>query len=220
MAQAADLIRMAWDNGTRTIITTPHYRGEYRKNTPEHLRSVFDELQEFAARNFPDMNLYLGNEIYYESAAPERLYDGRILSLNQSNYALIEFRYHSERSQILTAVSEIIRYGYTPVIAHAERYDVMRSDRDLVDDVLEQGALIQLNADSIMGCQGFSVKHFCQNLLKQGKVHFVASDAHDTVHRPPVLRDCFLRVHKKYGADYAARIFYSNAQAVIENRTI
>ena len=64
------------------------------------------------------------------------------------------------------------------------------------------------------------MKRFCHKLLCDGKVHFIASDAHDTTRRPPLLRECFLRVHKKYGAEYAAGLFYDNAQAVIENRTV
>lgn len=82
------------------------------------------------------------------------------------------------------------------------------------------GALIQLNADSVMGRNGFRVKCFCHRLLTEQKVHFIASDAHDIHRRPPLLRDCFLQIHKKYGAEYAARVFYHNAQALIENREI
>jgi len=86
--------------------------------------------------------------------------------------------------------------------------------------VLDLGALIQLNADSVMGKHGFGVKRFCHRLLKTEQAHFIASDAHDAAHRPPLLRECYLKVNKKYGGEYAARVFYENAQAVIENRTI
>jgi protein-tyrosine phosphatase len=82
------------------------------------------------------------------------------------------------------------------------------------------GALLQLNADSIMGQNGFGIKRFCHKLLKARQILFIASDAHDVKHRPPRLRECFLHVYKKYGKEYAAQLFYENAQAVIENRII
>ncbi len=218
--QALEMIRMARKNGTRTIVFTPHYRGPFKKNTPQRLRQLFEGFQKYVAARYPDMRLYLGNEIYYERDVPELLSCGRILSLNGSDYALIEFRSNTLRSQIISAVSEVTSYGYIPVIAHVERYEISLKDRSLVDELLEMGALIQVNADSVMGARGFRTKRFCRKLLKSEKVHFIASDAHDPIRRPPLLRECFLYVHKKYGAAYAAKVFYHNAQAVIENRTI
>ncbi len=220
MSQSLRLLRMAWENGTRTLVLTPHYRGHYKKNTPAMLRENFEWLKEMAGAELPGMQLYLGQEISYENDAPEAMHSGRVLTMNGSRYALLEFRTNSLRSQLINGVSETIRCGFTPIVAHVERYDISRTDQTLVDELLDMGALLQLNADSVMGTNGFGVKRFCHKLLLDGKVHFIASDAHDTTRRPPLLRECFLRVHKKYGAEYAAGLFYDNAQAVIENRTI
>lgn len=220
MTQALGLLRMAWDNGTRTVVLTPHYRGKYKKNTPAMLRESFDWLREMAQNELPGMALYLGQEISYEADAPEAILTGKVLTLCGSQYALLEFRTNSLRSQLITGVSETIRCGFIPVIAHIERYDISRTDPALVEELLNMGALLQLNADSVIGENGFAVRRFCHRLLDGGKAHFIASDAHDREHRPPLLRECFLRVHKKYGQEYAARLFYENAQAVIENRTI
>ena len=214
MSQTLRMLRAAWKYGTRTVVLTPHYRGKYKRNTPDMLKENFAWLQV----ELPEMQLYLGQEISYENDAPEAMHEGRVLSMNDSQYVLLEFRTNALRSQIVNGVSETIRCGFIPIVAHIERYDIARKEKDLADEVLHLGALLQLNADSILGTNGFGVKRYCKRLLKEQKVHFVASDAHDIVHRPPLLRECFLHVHKKYGQDYAARLFYENAQAVIENR--
>lgn len=220
MPQTLRLLRMAWDDGTRTVILTPHYRGKYKKNTPDLLRENFLWLREMAAQELPGMRLYLGQEIAYETDAPEAMHRGAVLTLNGSRYALLEFRPNALRSQLITGVSETIRCGFIPIVAHVERYEISRADQTLVDELLDMGALLQLNADSVLGSNGFAVKRFCHKLLRGGKAHFIASDAHDTTHRPPLLRECFLRVYEKYGQQYAAGLFYENAQAVIENRII
>ena len=217
MEQSLELIRRAWEDGIRIIILTPHYRRDYKKHTPEELRQIFEELQQKTAENYPELRLYLGQEVYYEMDVPEQLSGGRILSLNGSDYVLIEFRRQTTRSQIIFAVSEVIRYGWIPIVAHIERYDCMRKDASLVDELLDMGALMQLNADSVMGIQGFQVKRFCHRLLKQEKIQFIASDTHNATARPPELRKCFLFVQKKYGAAYATQIFYENAQIVLKN---
>ena len=220
MSQSLKLLRMAWEDGTRTVVLTPHYRGKYKSHTPEDLRHEFSWLQEMARQELPDLRLYLGQEISYELDAPEAMHKGRALTMNDSQYVLLEFKANSLRSQIITGVNEMINYGYTPIVAHVERYDISRKDPSLMDELLDMGALLQLNADSIMGQNGFGIKRFCHKLLKARQILFVASDAHDVKHRPPRLRECFLHVYKKYGKEYAAQLFYENAQAVIENRII
>lgn len=220
MTQSLQLLHMAWENGTRTVFLTPHYRGKYKKNTPTALKENYAWLREMVQEELPGMQIYLGQEISYETDAPEAIRSGRVLTMQDSQYALLEFRTNSLRSQLITGVSEIVRCGFIPIIAHVERYDISRTDPMLIEELLHMGALLQLNADSVIGANGFAVKRFCDKLLKEQKVHFIASDAHDAKYRPPLLRACFLRVHKKYGKEYAAGLFYDNAQAVIENKII
>ncbi len=219
-AEALKLVSMAYQNGTRTIICTPHYRGKFKKNDPAWLREVFDVFSKIVHRQYPDMHLYLANEVYYEQEVPEKLEIGRALSINGSRYCLLEFSGNTLRSKILTAVSEVSYVGFTPIIAHVERYEIARKDKTLVDEVLDMGALIQMNADSVMGKHGLSVMWFCERLLKEQKAHFIASDAHDPQNRPPLLRDCWWKVYKKCGLEYASKLFYDNAQCVIENKII
>lgn len=220
MTQSLRLLHMAWENGTRTVFLTPHYRGKYKENTPTALKENYAWLREMVQEELPGMQIYLGQEISYEADAPEAIRSGRVLTMQDSQYALLEFRTNSLRSQLITGVSEIVRCGFIPIIAHIERYGISRTDPILIEELLRMGALLQLNADSVMGASGFAVKRFCDKLLKEQKVHFIASDAHDAKYRPPLLRACFLRVHKKYGKEYAAGLFYDNAQAVIENKII
>jgi len=220
LSDALALLDIAWQNGTRALVLTPHYRGKYKANTPQALLHAFGTLQKAAREKLPGLELFLGHEVYWETAAPEALSAGKILRMNDSHYILLEFRPSSLRSQVVQGVSEVILSGFTPIIAHAERYEIFLKDKTLADELLNMGALIQLNADSILGEQGFSVKRCCHRLLKERKAHFVASDAHDDAHRPPVLRECFLHVHKKYGAEYAVQLFSENALAVINNNTI
>lgn len=217
MQEACRLVRMAWENGTKVLFLTPHYRGDYGNYSPDRLQEVFSQLQELVAREMPDMRLLLGTEIRFDSDVPEKLQQGEILSMNGSRFVLLEFSQQTLRSQIILGVSELLRYGYTPVIAHTERYDAFRIYPNLADEVRKLGAYIQINADSVMGACGFSVKRFVHRLLKGRRVDFVATDAHDSKNRPPLLRKCFLRVSRRYGQDYAAQVFGENAWELIEN---
>lgn len=218
MDTALEMVHLAYENGTRVLFLTPHYRGKFKANTPEYLRESFQSFEQAVYKQFPQMQLILGQEVHYQTDIPERLSVNRVLTIDDSEYVLLEFRGNSLRAEIVRGVTDLSRCGYTPIIAHAERYEIFRKDFSLVDEVLSHGALIQLNADSVMGTHGFFVKHFCHKVLKRENAHFIASDAHDTDMRIPVLEKCFAYVKRKYGEDYALRLFCRNAQIVMKNK--
>lgn len=219
MQEALRLVQKAHQYGTGVLFLTPHYRVDFADYSPKRLQEIFAQLQEQVARELPDMKLCLGTEIRFDGEVPEKLRQGEILSMNGSNYVLLEFSRYALRTQILLGVSELLRYGYTPIIAHAERCDTFRTFPNLADEVRNLGAYIQINADSVMGAHGFAVKRLSRKLLKEGKVHFVATDAHDSQNRVPALNRCFSWVCKKYGQDYATQVFFENARMIVENES-
>lgn len=213
MDDALALLRRAWDDGTGTLVLTPHYRGRFRQNTPQQLRERFEQLRSLAPEG---MKLYLGTEAGYERDLADKLSEGRVLSLDGSRYVLLEFSTGSPKSQVLDGVFEVLNAGFTPIIAHVERYDTFRRHKDLAEDVLSVGTLLQVNADSLLGGWGSDVKRYCHRLLKRRMIHFIASDGHDSEHRPPTLGECYRLICKKYGEEYAADLFWENARLVLE----
>lgn len=218
MEQALKLLRLAQRNGTAAVVMTPHHRGRFRSNTPQFLRQRFRQLCERAEQELPGMKLFLGNEAAHERELGDKVAEGRVLAINDSNYVLLEFDYNSSRVQVYEETMSLIGSGYTPIIAHAERYDIFRKNKNLAQELLYVGALIQLNSDSILGRCGFATKRVCHRLLKKGMVHFVASDGHDLKERPPVLKECFEYVSKRYGEAYAWQIFRDNAVDLLSGK--
>ena len=218
MEQAMKLLHLARRNGTAAVVLTPHYRGRFRSNTPQFLREQFRKLCARAEKEIPDLRLFLGNEAAHERELGEKVAQGRVLSLNDSNYVLLEFDFNSSRIQVYEETMALIGSGYTPIIAHAERYEIFRKNKQLAEELLYVGALIQLNAESILGKYGFAVKRLCHRLLKNGMVHFVASDGHDQKERTPVLKECFEYVSKRYSEEYAWKIFRENAVELLTGK--
>lgn len=219
MEQALELLTAAWEDGTGAVILTPHYRGRYRRNTPQQLQQVFEELREQAAQRLPEMQLYLGNEAGIELELAEKLVQGRVLTLNGGRYVLLEFHSSTLEKHIVSGVLDVLNCGFVPVIAHAERYDAFCRNKKLAAEVLGFGAMIQVNADSLAGGAGWTSKRCAKRLLRQGQAHFVASDAHDTARRHPMLAQCYRKISKRYGEEYAARLFWKNAQQLLSEET-
>lgn len=220
LAAALAMLRGAYADGIRAVILTPHYRGQYRARPENGLLEAFAALRAAAARELPDMELYLGREVRYQSGVMEQVAEKSPMALADSDYILLEFSPTDPFLQLRTGVEEVAGGGYVPVLAHAERYACLRQDPELVRTLCQEGALIQLNAGSVTGEAGFFIRRFCGRLLKAGLVHFIASDAHDEKERPPRLRRCYEKVSRRYGEALARRLFMENPQILLKNDMI
>jgi Capsular polysaccharide biosynthesis protein len=104
------------------------------------------------------MRLYLGSELYASENMISQIKDKRAMPMAGSNYVLTELYEAITASQVRAYLGILISKGYRPVIAHAERYGCMRNDINFIEDMIEMGAYIQLNADSVIGKEGFDLK--------------------------------------------------------------
>ena len=220
MATSLEMLRIAEKNGITHMILTPHHKPMHHNVSPEHNVAYRKRLREAARDAGIEVKLFSGNEIYYSDETMEELIDGKICSLAGSDYVLVEFHPTNPYKAIQNAVSRVQAAGFIPIIAHVERYSDIVSHPARVRDLIEMGSFIQVNASSVMGRYGFGISHFTRKLLKEELVHFVASDAHDTGRRAPNLLECRNFVEKKYGEDYAGKIFLLNPANVIRNEII
>lgn len=86
----------------------------------------------------------------------------------------------------------------------------------LIRSLLDNGVVLQVDAQSILGQFGFRTQQQCKTLLRGEMVELVCSDSHDIQKRPPELSQCFQLVKKKYGNDYAKDLFCNNGKKLLQ----
>lgn len=217
------LLRMEYEQGVRNIIATPHYRDQMF-DTPVHtIRSQF-ALVEKCVQEFNQelakedrMRIYLGCEFHANMQMSRMLDEGRVSTMADSGYVLVEFSGNAEYSYIEDRLRSLIIVGYRPIIAHVERCDNLWGDLELVRDLAQMGAYMQVNADSILGKSGFYTKRFCRKLMKEDLLHFVGSDCHDSQYRICRTGEAYRKVASKMGQEYADKIFIENPSAIVKN---
>ena len=131
---------------------------------------------------------------------------------------LVEFSPSDPFEYIHRGIQRIQMKGYIVILAHAERYECLREEFDNVEYLDEMGVLIQVNAGSITGSGGRKLKKFVKALLESEMVFCVGTDAHDNEKRAPHMKKAAEYVKKKYGEDYARRIFFSNAAEMLRKK--
>lgn len=215
LEDAVRMLRMEYAQGVRKIIATPHYRKQYFETPAEIIKRQFGLLKRAAVAAEIDIELYLGCEFHVNMDMMEILKERETSTLAGSRYVLSEFSGNSELSFIRERIYSLLSGGYRPVVAHVERYRAARDNISLIEEIKEMGALIQVNADNILGKEGFGTGRFCRKLLKEGLADFVASDCHGSERRITRLGEAFDYVRRKYGSSCAGRLFIENPQRII-----
>lgn len=207
------MVKTAESQGVTDIILTPHYRNKYQLLKDE-LQKIFEEFKKEVISHGLKINLYLGQEIFSVRGARGLLEEGKLLTLANSKYLLYELDYNFN-GDITEVAYEYSRSGFIPIFAHIERY----SSVDIEDIILskEMGALIQVNADGLIGNNGCKIKRKIKKLLKLDLVDFVASDCHEN--REYAMKKAYEKVAKKFGKERADKIFIKNQEKILKGST-
>ena len=173
-----EMIKHEISIGVNEIICTPHHIYHRYEKSVEEIKKNFQLLKEAVEKENLPIKLYLGQEICYSHREDiiAMLDKGELLTLNNTKRVLLEFSFTREPEDILDLIYNFSIKGYEVIIAHVERYEWMTLDK--VKDLKKEGALIQINSNSILGLTGGKEKRFVKKLLKNNLVDFVASDTH------------------------------------------
>lgn len=218
-----DLLEESYRQGVRTIIATPHRRRGMFETDIEIIRENFKRVEEIATEVASDLRVYLGSEVYYKEGEIEKIESGVYPRLADTDYVLVEFPYEMRYKEIHRAINKVILLGLTPVVAHVERYiDV---DEKGVQELINMGAYIQVNAASVLKPKLFGDKHKhykkrAKKYLDQELVHFIASDMHNMDSRRTFMKEAYDIIEKKYGPTIAYELFEKNQEKLLMNKII
>lgn len=208
------MLRDAAEQGIQAIILTPHYRQGMFKYPLEEIRAAYEDIYSEAEKL--GVMVYLGCEYHADGDTGENFKNGRCLALADSDHVLVEFKYESTVGFIRNTLNDLLAHGYTPVIAHAERYGSFIKEPELLRQMRDMGVMVQINAGSVIGREGFKTKRLCKRIIKEHLVDIVASDSHNMTDRKNRMKECFEYIVKKYGDERAERLLCTNPGKILE----
>ncbi len=215
-----EMAKIAVNEGIKTIINTSHYHPDFDFKKGAILINEVKKFNETLKENNIELEVLIGNEIYYTNDLLQFINNKEFFTLNNSRYLLIEFQPINFPKNIVDIVYELKIRGYIPILAHVERYEEMQENPNLVYECIKEGALIQINASSFKVLKSKDYNNIINILLNNNMVHFIATDAHSTNRRRPNLKSAYNYVLDNHGKDMANKLFYTNAKSVIEDRII
>jgi protein-tyrosine phosphatase len=190
------MLEMASNDGTDAVVATPHAHHASREQTVE----LCERLTQLARERGLPTTILPGSEIRLGPDIFDAVDDGRYLKINNGPYVLIELPLGIEwPSYFEIVIARLRAINAEPVLAHAERYEPVQRDPDVVRLLVGSGVPVQINADALLGRQGRDEQRACERLLHLGLAHVIASDAHSAQHRPPTLSAGFARIGELCG---------------------
>jgi protein-tyrosine phosphatase len=212
LEDAVAMLKIAAECGTTDIVATPHANARFTFD-PELIDRKIAELQAAAG---PVPRIHRGCDFHL---TPENIEDALAkpakYAINNKRYLLVEF---SDAFVPDTTHDIFYRFqaaGLTPVVTHPERNGLLSSRIDRLASWVENGCLVQITAQSLLGRFGRTARRVASQLLQRNLAHFVASDAHDTKHRPPDLKEAYLYVASTWGEKCAQSVFVTAPRAAI-----
>lgn len=179
------MLREAQRQGIKTIVATSHARPGLQPFDMGLYTERLTEAQCFCKAEDLGICVLPGAEIAWTHQTPLALRQGRISTMGGTDYVLLELWRNISWQAAQDAVKQLTRAGYCPVLAHPERYlAFIRSPKKTLQFRNETGALLQLNADTVLSPRNYWERRFTEYLLKEGAVDAIASDAHDCINRP------------------------------------
>lgn len=178
------LARASASLGTRVIVATPHVSWHYPTEASTIVR-LTDELNERLRLEEIALEVRAGAEIAMTRVSEIDAEEIELLRLGGGPWVLLEPPF----SPIVTGIEQMVgslQYAdHRVLLAHPERCPAFQRNPEMVETLVRGGALTSITAGSLTGRFGGTVHRFTRHLVEKRLVHNVASDAHDTLKRPP-----------------------------------
>ena len=214
------MARLAVADGIRHMTCTPHASSKYVYD-PALIAERMAELRGALAAEQVPLTLGQGCDFHlsYDNIRDAQAHPTRY-TIGGGEYLLVELPDFGLPRGIGETFYELRLAGMTPILTHPERNSTIQSKPEILHEWLRNGLLLQVTGDSVLGKMGKSSERLAHQFLANRWVHFLSTDAHDTVRRPPRLSAARALVAKKYGEEYATRLCVENPLAVVENRQL
>ena len=213
------MLRMALNQDFVGMIVTPH--GSVRNASVERVQEIRTLCKKFKIQAYQRLGVRLpvfpGQEIMYSVDTRQLLKEGKLLTLADSRYVLLEFLPGTAYSKIFSAVRQMQMAGYVPILAHVERYHVLREEGRL-EELADTGARIQMNYSSIDGGWNNNTAQWCKRQLKDGLVHYLGTDMHNSGERSPQTEHVEKWLNKNLSEDYVWAFIQGNARRILDDR--
>lgn len=214
------MARMAADDGIEVIAATPHQLGRFTCNQAETIRYACRQLQTLLDHEGVPIEIQPGADVRIEPNLPSKIRRREVLTIaDAGKHVLLELP-HDLYLPMEPLLAKLDMIGVVGILTHPERNQGLLRNPRVVETLVEAGCLMQITAGSLMGTFGPKSRDMARWMLESSLVHFVATDAHGTRERRPLIRRAYDHVARISGPAIADRLCSEYPAAAINGDDI
>jgi protein-tyrosine phosphatase len=211
------MLKIAAETGTTDIVATPHSDQQFKFDP----LLVAERIRELSAATANVPRIHAGCDFHLSFDNVENaLRDPSTFTINGLNYLMLEFADHVIPPSTEEIIRRLMGAGVIPIVTHPERNLILRDSLDRLQRWTATGCLLQVTAQCLTDRFGKAARQAAWKMLREGMVHVIASDAHDTEHRPPRLDIAREILTREMGVDAADLLLAHNPGAIIRGQKV
>lgn len=190
LAESLDLARASVADGITHAAMTPHIHPGRYENMRSTVVAATHEFQAALIGAEIPLKIFPGGEVRLSSDVIDLLEQDELPFLGTMHgyrLLLLEFPY----GQLPVGTEKLARWliarKIRPLIAHPERNKVIMRNAEMLRPFVEMGCLMQVTAASLLGGFGPAAQDCAHLMLGRRWVFVIATDAHNLLHRAPVM---------------------------------
>ncbi|MCK0206422.1 capsular biosynthesis protein [Starkeya koreensis] len=215
MRTSLEMARMQVEQGVRIAACTPHILPGVFHNSGAQIRGAVARLQAALDEAGIALRLVTGADNHVVPGFAEGLRQGHLLTLGDTRYVLVEPPHNLAPARLDELVFSILLANYVPIITHPERLRWVEDKYELIESLAARGVWMQVTSGSLTGRFGRRPKYWAERMIGEGIIHILASDAHDTVKRPPDLAEGWRAAERLVGRAEADRLVFGRPRDII-----
>lgn len=219
LEDSLEILRELIEAGVTEVIATPHYMPETNYVSPKsENQKLLRKLRTRAKKEHLDIKIHLGNEIYINESISQLIKDKAISTLAGKKYILVELPLNEEYPNYKDTLLQLLSDGYKVVLAHPERYDIVKKDFKVIEELHEAGILLQCNLCSVLGRYGRGAKKTMKKLMKNKMIFTFGSDIHRRRHDDNLVQ-AQAKIKKYYTETELEQLLVKNPQKILGKKT-
>ncbi|HMT14731.1 MAG TPA: capsular biosynthesis protein [Aestuariivirga sp.] len=211
------MARMAVADGIQVMAATPHFMPGMYDNEAGDIRRRVDQFNQNLTEAGIDLAVVTGSDAHIRPDFLPLVRDGQILSLNGSRYVLFEPPHNIMPQRMEDMLFNIVMLGFVPILTHPERLKWIEQHYDVVQRLGDSGVWMQITGGSLTGRFGRRPQYWAERMLNEGRIHILATDAHNLTSRPPILSDAVRVAEAAVGMDEARNLVLVRPVNILDN---
>jgi protein-tyrosine phosphatase len=219
MDEALSMARMAAADGIGTVVASAHITPGVYDNSPEQITAAAEALDGRLRREGIPVRIIPGADVRMTPEMADG--NGRYLCINRDTpYLLFEFPHDLVPPGSDRLIESLRNKGVVPIITHPERNAEFKRRPEKLEPFVKMGCRVQITAMSLTGEFGPRAREIAERYVKDGWADLIATDAHDTVRRPPILSLAVRRAEELVGAEAARAMVLDLPEKIVKGEVL